>query len=113
MRRGVGIGLTACVAIVAALSTVPAKAAPGCPSPFTTVGESTCVVPASASSVTFTAIGGSGANSGGVGDSVQATFPVGAGDAVTPGETLYVEVGGNASGSSGGANGGGAGGSGN
>jgi hypothetical protein len=62
--------------------------------------------------VTITAIGGAGADNGGVGDRVQATFPVGSGDAVTPGETLYVEVGGNGSAKTGGANGGGAGGSG-
>src|SRR5713226_4343114 len=57
-----------------------ASAIPGCNSPFTTAGEFTCVVPANATSVTITAIGGAGGNganpgaSGGESDSVQAAF---------------------------------------
>ena len=80
----------------------PAQAIPGCNSPFSFTGlEQTCAVPANATSITITAVGaqaGGGFFStgagGGLGDSVQATFAVGTGDAVTPGEPLYVEVGG-------------------
>ena len=71
---------------------------------FTKAGESTFVVPAGDSSLSVTATGTQGANGftscGGFGAVLKATL------SVTPGETLYVEVGGV------GANGGGSGGSG-
>jgi hypothetical protein len=102
---GVGIGLATGLAVVAALSTVPAKGDPGLPVALHDGRRVDVCRPTNATSVTFRAIGGAGASSGGVGDNVQATFSVGAGGAATPGETLYVEVGGNGNGSSGSANG--------
>lgn len=114
-RAGRGVWLWSVVlgafCLLAAIPA-PSGASGSCSSPFTTPGESTCVVPSDAVGVTITAVGGAGASGGGVGDRVQATFPVGPGDPVKPGETLFVEVGGNGSGTTGGANGGANGGSG-
>src|SRR5439155_10057275 len=74
---------------------------------FSSTGkEQALVVPAGVYSVDVLAIGGSGAPSaaaGGTGAHVSGELEV------TPGETLYIEVGGNGSAGSGGFNGGGAG----
>jgi hypothetical protein len=80
------------------------------PQGFTyTGGEQTFMVPAGVSSVHVEAVGGrGGSGSGGGGAPAEVTGEL----AVTPGETLYVEVGGNGSeapGFNGGGNGGGAG----
>jgi Bacterial Ig-like domain (group 3)/Bacterial Ig-like domain (group 1) len=77
---------------------------------FTTPGESPFTVPAGVTSLHVVAIGGGGAagnfdsgGSAGSGTTVAADIPV------TPGASLFVEVGGNATGPSAGAGGGGAG----
>jgi Fibronectin type III domain/IPT/TIG domain len=94
--------------VIAIIRMTPAAAGQ---SIFTTAGEQTFVVPAGVTSLHVTLIGapgatgGSGSTSGGTGGNgsqVTADLPV------TPGETLYVEVGGPGSGSTGGSNGGGA-----
>ena len=69
-----------------------------------TKGEQSFTVPSGVFSVHVLAVGGSGATNGGAGG---AGGKVDADIEVTPGETLYVEVGGKASGASGGFNGGG------
>ena len=92
-------------------------------------GQLAVTVPGSATSVHVTAVGGQGGGGGGTsgagnhggpggfGATVTGDFPVGAGDAVTPGETLYLvaggdgNTGGSSNGSPGGFNGGGPGGS--
>lgn len=74
---------------------------------FTTVGEHTFKVPASVTTVHVVAVAGNGAGASttqGLGKAATADL------AVTPGTTLYLEVGGNGSFSAGGANGGGDGG---
>src|SRR5262245_55027885 len=65
--------------------------------------EQSCTVPAGVTSVHVVARGGRGGLSGGAGAQVAGDFTI------TPGETLYVEVGGNAQLGAGGYNGGGAG----
>jgi hypothetical protein len=89
----------------------PAHAAPE-PQTFGATGaEQTYVVPAGVTSIRVTVTGAPGADKpgssvGGPGRVVSADLPV------TPGQTLYVEVGGPGSGTTGGFNGGGAGGTG-
>jgi IPT/TIG domain-containing protein len=68
--------------------------------------EQTFVVPAGVTEINVQAIGGKGGRTRG-GSAAEVNAEV----AVTPGETLYIEVGGSASGASGGFNGGGGGGS--
>ena len=81
--------------------------------------EQTCVVPANATSMTITATGGAGGTggggggSGGVSEVAQATYALpSSSPALAPGQTLYIEVGGNGGVGSAAFNGGGAGGGG-
>ncbi|MCW3065800.1 MAG: hypothetical protein JWN32_2972, partial [Solirubrobacterales bacterium] len=119
VRRGREVVLVLCAAGVAALSGgATAQAAPCTATPFTSTGsEQSCTVPAGVHAVNVTAIGAHGSdacvgNHGGRGATVSATL------SVTPGQTLFVEVGGNgggpagcgATGGPGGFNGGGPGG---
>ena len=124
-RRALLLLLFVSVATVLSRGARTASASPSCNSPFSAgTVDGTCAVPANATSVTITAIGGAGANGfnggsgntlGANGDRVQATLAVGSGQAITPGETLYAEVGSNgssgngntSSAGAGGANGGG------
>ena len=88
---------------------LPASAAAAIETFSSTGKEQTFTVPAGVFRVDVTAIGGSGAASGGTGGTgAQVSGEV----EVTPGETLYVEVAGNGAGAVGGFNGGGAGGGG-
>jgi hypothetical protein len=95
------------LAVLAATFVMPAAAQAATQTvTFDTSGEHTFTVPLGVTSVRVVAIGGSGADnalssaSGGVGRSVTGDVPV------QWGQVLYVEVGGNASGSGGGFNGG-------
>src|SRR5262245_50860907 len=91
-------------AVLAVLACVvglswPVSAAAGTVSFSSTGGEQTFVVPAGVSSVDVVAVGGSGAaasSTGGRGATVTGTL------SVTPAQVLYVEVGGDGSGTSGG-----------
>jgi hypothetical protein len=120
MTRRAPVAAVGVAALIGALAVgvTPANAAPG-EQVFTYTGaEQTFTVPAGVSSITVTAIGGRGGGStekpafGGLGGSVESAFPV------TPGVTLYVEVGGDGQqnaadiGGGGGFNGGGQGGAG-
>src|SRR5206468_1718648 len=80
--------------VAAALALAPAAAASTSTQGFTAPGEHTLVVPAGVTSVNVTMVGaGGGWAVGGAVGGAGATF--GATLAVTPGETLYAEVGGN------------------
>ncbi len=77
-----------------------------------TGAEQTFIVPAGVTTVHAIAVGGKGGDGAGSGGAGGFGALVSADLAVTPGQTLYIEVGGNGSGSTGGFNGGGNGGSG-
>src|SRR5581483_1988311 len=71
---------------------------------YASAGEQSFVVPAGVSTIQVRAVGGAGASGNSRPAEVNGQI------AVSPGETLYLEVGGNGSGSGGGFNGGGEGG---
>lgn len=122
LRARTGISRTAVLSALCALAAVlasPVAAAQATTQTFSyTGGEQTFTVPAGVTSLEAVATGGSGGSAAGAGGSAAlVTGTV----SVTPGETLYVEVGGNgqdggpdgnSGASSGGFNGGGAGGAG-
>ena len=118
------MALGCCVVVVVLLLTVvaegqarvghpPGRASVGkgalAPVTFSYTGrEQTYTVPAGVSSLQVQAVGANGGvPPGGTGGMVIGELSVGAGLAITPGEALYVAVGGTASGSNGGFNGGG------
>jgi VCBS repeat-containing protein len=111
MRTAVYQRIVAAFVVAGALGGgLPAAQAASTSTTFVSTGaEQTFTVPAGTTSVTVTAVAGNGAantSPGGLGARVE-----GATLSVTPGQVLYLEVGGNASGTGGGFNGGGSGGS--
>ena len=112
MRRALCLASTFVVAIATAVAVLPAgSSVADTPTDtssvsFTTAGEHAYTVPAGVTRVDVVAVGGEGAASparhGGRAARIVATLDV------TPGQVLYAEVGGSASGSTPGANGGGA-----
>ena len=100
-QRAASFGFVA----VSLVAPTPANAR-SCIATFAYTGaEQSCTVPRGITALRVVAIGGAGGGGGALGATLVTDVPV------TNGETLYVEVGGNASGTTGGWNGGGDGGS--